>query len=155
MNQRILNLLFHPVNMNTRHYYLKKIDFSEIKNIYKGLSNPEITRYYGVHYSTLEDTKEQMKWYENLSKSKTGVWWSINKKQNDEFCGAVGFSDLIKKHKKAEIGFWLLKAYWGMGILKEIMPKVFEFGFSKLHLNRVVAYVESKNIRCVNALKKK
>lgn len=40
MNQRILNLLFHPVNMNTRHYYLKKNDFTfegtmreyEIKN---------------------------------------------------------------------------------------------------------------------------
>ncbi|WP_262482797.1 hypothetical protein [Aquimarina longa] len=43
--------------INTKNYILKEIEQSDINNIHKGLSNPEITKYYDVHFSTLEETK--------------------------------------------------------------------------------------------------
>jgi len=49
--------------MTTTNYYLKEIEPNDIEKIHKGLSNPAITKYYAVHYDTLEDTKEQMEWY--------------------------------------------------------------------------------------------
>lgn len=140
--------------MKTTNYYLKEIESSDIENIYKGLSDPEITKYYAVHFPTLEDTKEQMEWYENLRKKGTGIWWGIYGNTDDEFYGAGGYNDLDKEHAKAEIGMWLLKEHWGKGIMKEVMPKLFELGFTELGLNRIEGYVLSENSKCKKGLEK-
>lgn len=140
--------------METKNYFLKEIESSDIENIHKGLSNPDITKFYDVHFPTIEDTKEQMDWYRDLKKNGTGIWWGIYDKNDHQFCGAGGFNNLEKDHKKAEIGLWLLKEYWGKGILKEIMPKLFEEGFNKLDLNRIEGFVASDNLKCKNGLEK-
>jgi len=140
--------------VKTENYILKEIEDSDINNIHKGLSNPDITKYYDVHFSTLEETKVQMEWYRDLKKNRTGIWWGIYDETDDEFCGAGGFNSLDNKHKKAEIGLWLLKDYWGKGILNKIMPKLFEKGFTELDLNRIEGYVVSDNTKCKRALEK-
>lgn len=140
--------------MKTTNYYLKAIAPTDIKSIHKGLSDTEITKYYDVHFETLADTKEQMDWYANLEKEGTGQWWGIYNKDNDQFCGAGGYNSLEKEHQKAEIGFWLLKEYWGKGIMKEVMPLLFELGFTELNLNRIEGYVVSENQKCKRGLEK-
>jgi len=140
--------------MKTENYFLKEIESSDIENIHRGLSNPDITKFYDVHFPTLEATKEQMEWYNDLKKQNTGIWWGVYDKKDNQFCGAGGFNDLDKKHKKAEIGFWLLKEFWGKGIMKEVMPKLFEQGFRELDLNRIEGYVVNQNSKCKNALEK-
>ena len=135
-------------------YILNEMVSSDIKNIYKGLSNKEITKYYAVHFQTLEATEEQMEWYRILRKEGTGIWWGIYEQKDQKFCGAVGFNHLDQTHKKAEIGLWLLKKYWGKGILKIVMPKIFEYGFNALNLNRIEGFVDSDNAKCKKALEK-
>jgi len=135
-------------------FVLREIEASDIQNIHKGLSDPEVTRYYDVHFPTLEDTKVQMEWYEDLRKNGKGLWWGIYGKNGDHFYGAGGFNALDKVHKKAEIGLWLLKEYWGQGILKKVMPEIFKYGFTKLDLNRIEGYVFSGNTKCKAALEK-
>lgn len=141
------------IQMKTGKYVLKEIEASDIHKIHMGLSDPEVTQYYDVHFPTLEDTEEQMQWYENLKREGTGCWWGIYDK-DDKFYGAGGFNGLDKEHKKAEVGLWLLKEYWGQGILKEVMPMLFEKGFNELGLNRIEGYVVSENTKCKNALEK-
>lgn len=139
--------------MTTKNFTLKEIEDKDIKAVYKGLSNPEITKYYDVHFSTLEETKEQMEWYKNLRVEGTGIWWGIYD-SNNQFCGAGGFNSLDKTHQKAEIGLWLYKSFWGKGILKEVMPALFNYGFTNLNLNRIEGFVVSDNAKCKRALEK-
>ena len=140
--------------METENYILKEVEYADLENIHRGLSDLEITKYYAVHFPTLEDAKEQMDWYADLKKNGTGLWWGIYTKKKQQFCGAGGFNDLTKIHERAEIGFWLLKEYWGKGILKEVMPRLFEEGFIELGLNRIEGYVASENKKCRRALEK-
>jgi ribosomal-protein-alanine N-acetyltransferase len=140
--------------MKTQNYYLKEIEDSDIKNIYKGLSNPAITQYYDVHFPSLKETEVQMEWYKNLRETGTGIWWSIYGNNDKTFRGACGYNNVEKQHEKAEIGLWLLTAYWGQGILKEVMPVIFQYGFENLGLNRIEGYVISENIKCKKALSK-
>lgn len=96
---------------------MRKIVDSDINNIYKGLSDPEIIKYYGVNFKSLEETEAQMSFYANLEKNGTGIWFAICSLDNKTFYGAGGLNDLSKQHKKAEIGFWLLTDFWGKGIM--------------------------------------
>ena len=140
--------------METNRFYLKEMTNSDIANIHKGLSNPDVTKYYDVHFDTLEETAAQMKWYADLKANGTGLWWTITSKDNGEFYGAAGFNALEKEHRKAEIGLWLLPEYWGQGILPEVMPLVCKAGFDLLDLNRIEGYVVHENVKCKRAMEK-
>ncbi len=140
--------------IETQRFTLREVNDSDIVYIHKGLSNRALTEFYDVHFDTLEETKEQMEWYADLKKNGTGMWWCVFDKETNEFCGAGGYNGLDRNHRKAEIGFWLLPEYWGKGIMKEVMPKLFELGFEDLNLNRIEGFVVSDNVKCKNALNK-
>jgi [ribosomal protein S5]-alanine N-acetyltransferase len=133
---------------------LRQFHSGDLENVFNGLSRPEVIKYYGVSYPTLEAAKEQMKFFSDLEKNGTGLWWAICSKKDQSFYGAVGFSSLIVEHHKAEIGFWLLPEFWRKGILSEALPIICRFGFEQLALHRIEAIVETENTNCKNALKK-
>lgn len=133
---------------------LRKIEYSDIQNIYKGLSNPDVIKYYGVSFHSLEDTEAQMTWYRELEENETGIWWAICSADEQIFYGAGGFNNLSKQHKKAEIGFWLLPEFWGKGLMQEAFPLICNYGFEKLGLNRIEGFVDSENNSCKKAVEK-
>jgi len=140
--------------LETERVYIRPIKATDLENIYKGLSHPDIIKYYGINFDSLEATKEQMTWFADLEKNGTGIWWAVCSKKNDTFLGAGGFNDLNKENKKAEIGFWLLPENWGQGIMTETMPLLFKYAFEILELHRIEGFVETKNSNCKNALAK-
>jgi ribosomal-protein-alanine N-acetyltransferase len=73
---------------------LRQIRQSDIENIFKGLSNPEVTNFYGLSYDTIEETQEQMDRYAFLQKSGTGKWWAVCFAADESFIGAIGFTKL-------------------------------------------------------------
>ena len=140
--------------LKTPELLLRNFKNDDLKNIYKGLSDPLVTKYYAVHFNSSEETKEQLLWYENLLKTNTGIWWAIGNHQNKIFYGGIGLNDISQKNKAAEIGFWLLPEFWRKGILKQVMPLVCSYAFDNLNLNQLEAYVETENLNCKKALSK-
>ena len=123
---------------------------SDINSIFQGLSHPQVIKYYGVSYASLEATKEQMDWYAQP----TQCWWAICSLDNRTFYGAGGLNDLSSEHHKAEVGLWLLPEFWGKGIMTEAMPMICNYGFNQLGLHRIEGFVESSNENCKKALAK-
>ncbi len=140
--------------IKTERLLLRQFVDSDLENVFKGLSHPDIIKYYGVSFQTLEATKEQMTFFADLEKNETGIWWAVCSADNKKFYGAGGLNSLSKEHKKAEIGFWLISDFWGKGIMKESMPLICDFGFDNLELHRIEGFVESENMNCKNAMAK-
>ncbi|MDG2431793.1 GNAT family protein [Flavobacterium sp.] len=140
--------------LKTERLLLRQFVASDIENVFKGLSHPDIIQYYGVSYQTMEATKEQMDFFADLEKEETGIWWAICSLDNQIFYGAGGLNNLNKEHKKAEIGFWLLPDFWGQGIMNQAMPLLCDYGFDKLGLHRIEGIVETKNTNCKKAMAK-
>jgi ribosomal-protein-alanine N-acetyltransferase len=140
--------------LSTSTLRLRRITDRDLENIFLGLSHPEVVRYYGVRYDTLEATQAQMKYYAELEENGTGYWWAICNPADTVFYGAAGIYQINPVHLKAEIGFWLLPDYWGKGIMKEVMTILCQFSFDTLSLHRLEALVETDNVNCVKALEK-
>lgn len=140
--------------IKTNKLLLRQFVESDLENVYKGLSDPDIIKYYGVSYKTVEETRKQMRFFEDLEKYGTGVWWAVCSPDNILFYGAGGLNSLSLEHRKAEIGFWLLKEFWGQGIMKAAMPVICEYGFEKLGLHRIEGFVEVENTNCKRAMDK-
>ncbi len=141
-------------SIKTERLLLRPFEASDIENVFKGLSHPDVIKYYGVNYQTLEATKEQMTFFADLEKNETGIWFAVCSSDNKTFYGGGGLNGLSKEHKKAEMGFWLICNYWGQGIMKEAMPLICDYGFENLDLHRIEGFVESENINCKKAMAK-
>jgi [ribosomal protein S5]-alanine N-acetyltransferase len=140
--------------IQTKRHLLVDIEKADIENIHSGLSDQEVTRYYGVHFNTLEETKKQMKWYRDLVENGQGHWWKIIRIRTGHFVGAVGFNDWDHLEKTAEVGIWIIPQFQGTGRMGEILEKVIEYGFDRMSLESIHALVESENEACKTAINK-
>ncbi|MEL6132712.1 MAG: GNAT family N-acetyltransferase, partial [Bacteroidota bacterium] len=133
---------------------LRDIVATDAESIFEGLSHPEVIRYYGVSFQTLQETMGQMKWYKELEQNQTGKWWAICDKQDGTFFGGVGFNDWTQEHRKAEIGYWLLPRYWGKGIVSEAVPAACDYAMKVMKLHRIEAYIEPLNTQSIRLIEK-
>lgn len=140
--------------IKTDRLLLRQIEESDLENVFLGLSHPDIVKYYGVSYKTIEETKEQMAFFADLEKNGSGIWWAVCSAENQTFYGAGGLNNWSKEHRKAEIGFWLLTDFWGQGIMHEAMPLICKYAFEKMNLHRIEGFVETDNINCKKAMEK-
>lgn len=122
--------------------------------VFEGLSHPEVIRFYGVNFHSLEATKIQLEWYNNLLSERTGIWWKIVKRETNERVGAIGMNNYQQQHKRTELGYWLLPQFWKQGIISEVLPIVIDHLFKKEEIHRIEALVEEGNDSSCNVLQK-
>lgn len=75
--------------LTTERLLLRDIVQEDIHNIFKDLSNPAVIKHFGISYSTLEATQEQIDWYTNMIILDTGRCWAICSADNQIFYGCV------------------------------------------------------------------
>ncbi len=134
--------------LQTQRLLLRQITEDDIEHVFSGLSHPDVIKYYGVSFHSLEATREQMFWFSELERKATGTWWAICAADGSTFYGAAGYNNMSQEHKKAEIGFWLLPEFWGKGIMTEALAPIIQYGFEQWSLRRIEAFVETENFRC-------
>ena len=81
-----------------------------------------------------------------------GVWAAIEK-ETEEFIGWF----MLKKYQYSndqELGYRLMKKYWGRGYATEMSLKIIEYGFSEKNLSKIVAITHPENIASQKVLKK-
>lgn len=134
-----------PSILHTQRLVIRDITDDDLPFIHKGLSDPDVIKYYGVSYNTLEEAKSQMAWYKEIESSNTGKWWLIVAANSAIAMGAIGFNYYQKQHNRIELGFWLLPEYQGSGIMLEALTVLIPDFVAKWNIHRVEALVETEN----------
>lgn len=139
--------------LRTTRFLLRRIVPADRDAVFRGLSDPRVIAHYGVSYASLEATEAQMNWFEGIFAQGTGVWWAICRPSNaSQLLGAVGMNDLCARHRRAELGYWLLPSYWGQGVAQECTTALLRHAFETMHLHRVGAEVDVGNARSIRLL---
>lgn len=145
----------HFPELHTPRLVLRSFEQADLPQVYFGLSHPDVIRYYGVSYTSLEHTQEQMDWFKEIYERGTGIWWAITSKQAPgELLGACGLNNWNQQHHHAEIGYWLLPQQQRNGLMTEALEKVIQFAFNTMQLHRIVATVEKENMSSIWMLEK-
>lgn len=139
----------------TPRFILREIQQADIEAVYRGLSDPQVIRHYGVSFHSLEATQVQMDWYRELQEQSEGLWWGICLAETpDELIGACGFNDWSIEHRHIELGYWLLPGFWRSGIMVECLPAIIQHAFTAMGVHRVEAVVEPENVASTRVLEK-
>ncbi len=137
-------------------FVLRKFKEGDQKSIIKNINHKEIFNNTSSipHPYTLENANKWIKRCERNSKldEPKSVNFAID--INGEVIGSVGFHKIDRKNKRAEIGYWLSKDYWGKGIMTKAVKQATIYGFKKMKLKRIYGYVFSHNKASARVLEK-
>ena len=65
--------------------------------------------------------------------------YAITARADGTLMGAIGLAGIDARHRHAEIGYWLGRPFWNLGLATEAVRAVVEFAFETLDLERVFA----------------
>jgi len=135
--------------LETNRLILREMTFDDVEFYFHHFNNEKIVK--GSCFpgpKSLEAAREELQRYcISPFKENSGIRWGIVRKGYDELMGTCGYYDWNKTARRAEIGYDLDPAYWGKGIMTEVLCAVLKYGFERMKLNRIQAIIDSGNSR--------
>lgn len=141
--------------LNTEHLHLRKLSPEVFDFIYKAYSDAALVDFLGLESAEALE-KEKQKYRKGLSTfNKSFVYFQIIHKKNEKVIGWCGFHTWYLDHARAEIGYGLFdENFRGKGIMSEALEPVVRYGFQKMELNRIEAFISPANTASVRLAQK-
>jgi ribosomal-protein-alanine N-acetyltransferase len=80
--------------------------------------------------------------------------WCVELRESKRVIGTCALFECELDKRVAEVSYEILQNYWGQGLTSELLPPLIEYGFKTLDLNRVNAFVDTRNIVSLKLLAK-
>ena len=121
----MLTLNFAPFpNLETEHLLLRRVNPTDIKEIFALRSNPQTMQYIPRPLlKTDDDALEHITMIDTKIETNEGINWAITLKDNPKLIGVIGHYRIKPEHYRAEIGYMLLPEYHGKGICQLVLPE--------------------------------
>ena len=124
--------------METERIILRPWRELDAESLFKYASDPELGPRAGwLPHKSVEESREIIR----TIFSKEGMW-AVELRETNEAIGCVGYlpsssSNLAIEENQCEVGYWVARPYWGMGICTEALGLVVDYclevkGFSVL-----------------------
>ncbi len=110
---------------------------------------PDTMEFFPSVYSQ-EQTQELVDWCSASIAERGWGFWAVEEKVSSDFIGMVGLNDFprdIPVKQSHEVGWRLLRTYWGKGYATEAAKASLSYGFNKLGLDEIVAFTPTGNVR--------
>lgn len=119
----------------------------EYVQIFQQYDDDALMQYFGfLNETELETEKAKVKG--GLSNYRTEVmFFHLIEKASNKVLGSCGYHHWFKIHSRAEIGYALKKdEYKNKGFMREAIVPIIDYGFNKMALNRIEAFIGPNNI---------
>ncbi|MFA5754038.1 MAG: GNAT family protein [Patescibacteria group bacterium] len=126
--------------IKTKKFTLRPWCLDDAASLARHINHPKISLYtLSIPYPYTP--KDARSWLSKLEKRQAdpsggSLYWAIE--IDGQAVGGVSLRHIIARHK-AEIGYWLGAAYWGQGIMSEVVKNIKSFAFKTLKLKRLWA----------------
>lgn len=141
--------------LETARLTLRQVRPSDAPALFAIFSDPEVTRYYDQpSFTELAQAEGLTTRMQQRFAEKRTVRWAITRPTDDVLLGTCGYAEWKRHFHCAAVGYELARAEWGQGIMTETLTAVLTFGFTRMQLNRVEAYVMTDNAASMRLLQK-
>lgn len=130
----------------TKRLFLTPFIQKDCSHFAKLASHPEVQAVDICFYGevSIEYVEELISYYETSWKKNTALFFGIRLKKCQSLIGSISLQ-LNPSFKRAELGYWLGRDYWGQGYCTEAATEVVKFAFVQLDYHRVYAQHLSHN----------
>jgi ribosomal-protein-alanine N-acetyltransferase len=152
----MLSINFAPFpNLETERLSLRRADKNDASPILELRSNVETMKYIPRPLlKSTEDALEHIAMIDAKIENSEGINWAITLKNDSKLIGIIGFYRIKSEHFRAEIGYMILPAFSGNGIISEAINEVMNYGFNEIHLHSVEGIIDPNNLGSAKVLQK-
>jgi len=132
--------------IKAKAFTLRPPRLNDVSDLVRILNDPQISRFmsrlpYPYRQSdALEFIKKSQKFQRGVSE----FAWVFAIEKDQQLIGMVSLRKIIPGHK-AEIGYWLSRAYWGQGIMTAAVKIITRLAVSEFKICRLAAHVYKAN----------
>ena len=152
----MLTINFTPFpNLATNRLLLRKLTPEDDRDIYYLRSDESVNYYLDRDKAqSLNDAKSFIEKINTMVDNNGGVYWAIIYKQENRLIGTICMFGFNSEEAKAEIGYELLPAFQGKGLMQEALSEVLNYASSVLHLQSLEACSHKHNESSIALLTK-
>jgi [ribosomal protein S5]-alanine N-acetyltransferase len=149
-----INLIPFP-DLSTPRLVLRELSINDAEEIFLLRSDEKVNEFVDRQRATsLDDALQHINRIISAQNNGEGLMWAVCLKDDPKLIGIIVYWNIVKEKDQAEVGYELLPAHHGKGIMQEALSKVIEYGFETLGLKTIVADPKAGNQRSVNLLEK-
>jgi len=119
-------------------------------DLYAVFSDLEVVRYWSR--AALTDVLEAAAMIEGQAREPSLLQWGIFRVEENRLLGTCALADVDLAHRRASLGYALGRDSWGLGIAREAVRAMIEYGFETIDLHRIGADVDPRNTRSLRML---
>ncbi len=141
----------------TSRLLLREIVEDDIEGFFELDTDPEVHKYLGNQ--PLKTREECVSMINNIRQQyeENGIGrWAVIDKETGEFAGWAGLKYIKEPINNIthfhDVGYRLLRRFWGKGIARESAVAALEYGFDKMKLEKIYAFAHVENAASNNIL---
>ncbi len=128
--------------LETERLILRRRQQRDVPRMLQAYQDERIRRYLGGHPPKDSASLTQ------LVRKRTPVEWAITLRGEDLYIGECTINRVVDSYL-GELGYLLLREYWGQGYAFEAARAVLDCASDRLHLGRMYALIDAANARSI------
>jgi len=134
--------------LETERLRLRRLEPGDLDALHALYSDPEIRRYFPEGVLTRAETKAELDWFVAGDPDHPALGlWATTLKPGGEFIGRCGLLPWsVEGRREVEVAYLIDKRYWRRGYGAEAATALVRYGFDRLGLTRIVAFVDPSNV---------
>tara|TARA_B100000678_G_scaffold291190_1_gene306723 strand:+ start:3380 stop:3958 length:579 start_codon:yes stop_codon:yes gene_type:complete len=149
--QAILNI---PV-LETERLILKPLAEEHFAEVMVGLGDKEVR--HGMLMPAYDTRERQMKWWDRFMQAHRkgeAAQWAAFQKDRNVYTGLFTVKEIDHNIHRGELGYSILKPFWGGGMASEGVKCVMEYVFKEVNLHTVIAQILPSNYASLRVVSK-
>lgn len=141
--------------LETKRFFLRKVDIKDNKDIFEILSDEETTKYLNMkRHVNLKMTDDMINEYLNGVEEKTKYPFAIIDKETNCFIGVILVKLDLYDEDCFEFTIYINKKYWNRGIYTEVIKPIIKFSFEEIKTGNFRGFVMEENESSCRVLEK-
>lgn len=137
---------FNHHDLVTPRLHLRRPAESDWENIVYLRSDPQVNRFVNREPTTTKEKAMEFLARVNGNNDRAfAYYWAIADKTSGQMIGSICLWNLSDDRSRAELGYDLVTAQQGKGIMSEALATVLQFGFMELKFQLIDAYTHRDN----------
>lgn len=143
----------HFPNLETSRLLLRELHPEDEESIYRNFSDEEVVRFVMPPLQSRAEASDLLAGLIEGFYRQKHIFWSITLKEDDAFIGTCSYEGFTP-YGCGEIGYDLVKSYWGKGYMREALVEMIRYGFKELGLIEIEALIDPRNERSIRLIEK-
>jgi len=142
--------------LEDRAVRIRPLKRSDAPAIAKGIGLRAVSRWLPMvpYPYALGDAQTWINYAHRTARKDLECHFGIERLDRDGIIGGIGLRNLNRQDQNAEVGYWIAKPQWGLGLGSEAVALTLRFAFGALKLHRVYAIVLEANVGSARVLEK-